>query len=380
MSEVPLIDHFAQIEDPRRSRNTLYPIEELLLLAICAVLSGADTFVAIEAFGHAKLGWLRGLLPFERGIPSHDTIGRVFGLIRPSEFERCFRAWTRQVQKRTDGEIVALDGKTARGSGDRAAGADPLHVVEAWATGQELMLGQRRSEDGSNEIEAIPQLLEQLVLEGCIVTIDAMGCQTDIAAAILDAEADYVLRVKDNQAGLRADIERLFARRLARGAPPDHTEIDGGHGRVETRHCWVLDVKDRGMLDQDRWPGLESVALVETERFVAEPQADRGCVEGTTETERRYLLSSLPAEPEPVLRASRRHWGIENGLHWVLDVAFREDHSQVRKGHAAENVALLRRLAVSVLGQDDQVKAGTQTKRMRAAWDDDYRAHLLQHL
>jgi predicted transposase YbfD/YdcC len=168
MPEVPLIDHFAQIEDPRRSRNTLYPIEEILLLAICAVLSGADTFVAIEAFGRAKLGWLRGLLPYERGIPSHDTIGRVFGMLKPSEFERCFRAWTRRVQQQTRGEVVALDGKTARGSGDRAAGVDPLHVVEAWATGQELMLGQRRSEGGSNEIEAIPQLLERLVLEGCI--------------------------------------------------------------------------------------------------------------------------------------------------------------------------------------------------------------------
>jgi len=207
-----------------------------------------------------------------------------------------------------------------------------------------------------------------------------MGCQTDVAAAILDVEADYVLRVKDNQAGLRADIEQLFARRLARGAAPDHTDIDGGHGRVETRRCWVLDVEDRGMIDQDRWPGLRSVALIETERFVAEPQTDQGRLEGTTETERRYLLSSLPAEAEPILRASRRHWGIENGLHWVLDVAFREDHSQVRAGYSAENVALLRRLAVSVLKRDEQVKAGTQTKRMRAAWDDDYRAHLLQHL
>jgi predicted transposase YbfD/YdcC len=380
MSKVPLIDHFAQIEDPRRSRNTLYPIEELLLLAICAVLSGADTFVAIEAFGRSKLDWLRGLLPYERGIPSHDTIGRVFGMLRPSEFERCFRAWTRRVQQQTCGEVVALDGKTVCGSGDRAAGADPLHVVEAWATEQELVLGQCRSSGGTNEIEAIPQLLEHLVLEGCIVTLDAMGCQTDVAAAILGAEADYVLRAKDNQAGLRADIERLFARRLVRGAAPDHTAVCGGHGRVETRCCWVLDVEDRGMIDQDRWPGLRSVALIETERFVAEPQTEGGCVKGTTETERRYLLSSLPAEAELMLRASRRHWGIENGLHWVLDVAFREDHSQVRAGHAAENVALLRRLAVSVLKQDEQVGAGIQTKRMRAAWDDDYRARLLQHL
>jgi predicted transposase YbfD/YdcC len=378
MTEAPLIDSFTEIEDSRCARNTLYPIEEILLLAVCGAVSGADDFVALEEFGESKLGWLRGFLPYERGVPSHDTLGRVFGQIEPSAFERCFQAWTHRVQKETSGEVVALDGKTARGSGDRASGTEQLHLVEAWACGQELMLGQRRSEGGSNEIEAIPRLLEKLALEDCIVTIDAMGCQTDIAEAIIGAEADYVLRVKDNQKGLRADIERLFERRLARGIDPDHTDIDGGHGRVETRRCWTIDVEGRGLVDESRWPGLQSVALIGTERFVAEPQEEAGPVEGETETERRYLISSLGADGERLLEASREHWQIENGLHWVLDVAFREDHGQIRMENAAENFALLRRLAASTIKQDEQVDAGTQTKRMRAAWDDKYREHLLQ--
>jgi predicted transposase YbfD/YdcC len=380
MPESSLIDRFAEIEDPRHPRNTLYPMEEILLLAICGAISGADDFVSIAEFGEAKLGWLRGLLPFEHGVPSHDTLTRVFGQIEPSDFERCFRAWTRRVEEKTDGQVVAIDGKTLRGSRDRASEEGPLHLVEAWACGQELMLGQRRSEDGANEIETIPELLEMLTLEGCIVTIDAMGCQTDVAEAIIDAEADYVLRLKDNQSGLRADVERLFERRLGVGFDPGHTDVDAGHGRVETRRCWAVDVSGTGLVDESRWPGLQSVALVETERFVAEPQAEAGLAEGETETERRYLISSLPADAEKILEASRRHWQIENGLHWVLDVAFEEDHSQVRTQNAAENLALVRRLVASAVKQDDRIDAGTKNKRKRAGWDDDYREHLLQNL
>ena len=383
MSEAPLVDSFAKIEDPRHPRNTLYPIEEILLLAICGTISGADDFVSIAEFGEAKLGWLRGLLPFEHGVPSHDTLTRVFGQIEPSEFERCFRAWTRRVEEKTDGQVVAIDGKTLRGSRDRASEEGPLHLVEAWACGQELMLGQRRSEDGANEIETIPELLEVLTLKGCIVTIDAMGCQADVAEAIIDAGADYVLRLKDNQSELRADVERLFERRLDRDFGPGHTDVDAGHGRVETRRCWAVDVAGKGLVDEGRWPGLQSVALVETERFVAEPQEatpEAGPAEGKTETERRYLISSLKADAGKILEASRRHWQIENGLHWVLDVAFREDHSQVRTQNAAENLALVRRLVASVVKQDDRVDAGTKNKRKRAGWDDEYREQLLQNL
>jgi predicted transposase YbfD/YdcC len=380
MPEAPLIDSFAELEDPRHPRNTLYPIEEILLLAICGAISGANDFVSIAEFGQSKIGWLRGLLPFDHGVPSHDTLTRVFGQIEPPAFERCFRAWTRRIEQKTNGEVVAIDGKAARGSGDRASGTEQLHLVEAWATEQELMLGQRRSTGGSNEIDTIPKLLELLTLKGCIVTIDAMGCHTRVAEAIRGAEADYVLRVKDNQSGLKADVERLFERRLDRGFEPGYTDVDGGHGRVEIRRCWAINVEGRGVVDESRWPGLQSVALVETERFVAEPQAEAGPTEGETQNERRYLISSLEADAETLLEASRKHWQIENRLHWVLDVAFREDHSQVRAPNAAENLALLRRLAASTIKQDDRINAGTQTKRMRAAWDDEYREHLLQHL
>jgi len=380
MPEAPLIDSFSEIEDPRHPRNTLYPIEEILLLAICGAISGADDFVSIAEFGEAKLGWLRRLLPFEHGVPSHDTLTRVFGQIEPSEFERCFRAWTRRVEKKTDGQVVAVDGKTLRGSRDRASEEGPLHLVEAWATGQELLLGQRRSEGGTNEIATIPRLLEVLTLEGCIVTTDAMGCQTDVAETITEAGADYVLRLKDNQKSLRADVERLFKARLDIGVEPGYTDVDGGHGRVETRRCWAIDVAGKGLVDEGRWPGLRSVALVETERFIAEPHAEAGPAEGETETERRYLISSLEADAEKILEASRRHWQIENGLHWVLDVAFEEDHSQVRTQNAAENLALVRRLVASAVKQDNRVDAGTKNKRKRAGWDDNYREHLLRNL
>jgi hypothetical protein len=195
MPEAPLIDGFAELEDPRHPRNTLFPIKEILLLAICGAISGADDFVSLAEFGQSKLGWLQGLLPFEHGVPSHDTLTRVFGQIEPSEFERCFRVWTCRVEERTEGQVVAVDGKTLRGSGYRASGQDPLHLVEAWTASQEFMLGQRRSEAGANEIETIPELLEVLTLEGCIVTIDAMGCQTAVAEATVGAEADYVLRL-----------------------------------------------------------------------------------------------------------------------------------------------------------------------------------------
>ena len=384
MSEAPLIDSFAEIEDSRCARNTLYPIEEILLLSICGAISGADDFVALEEFGESKLDWLRGFLPFKRGVPSHDTLGRVFGQIESSAFERCFRSWTRRVQEKTDEEVVAIDGKTACGSGDRASGTDQLHLVEAWATEQELMLGQRRSEDGANEIEAIPQLLEVLALEGCNAWIDAMGCQTSVAKAIVDAKADYVLRVKDNQESLRSDIERLFERRLDRDFKPGYTDVDGGHGRVETRRCWAIDVEGRGLVDESRWPELQSVALVETERFVAEPQEEAGPVDGETETKRRYLISSLDSSPagRPTPRRSLRPPASTGKSKtdctgfWASP--FKEDHSQVRTRNAAENLALVRRLAASAVKQDEKVDAGTQTKRMRAGWDDDYREHLLQ--
>jgi predicted transposase YbfD/YdcC len=380
--DAPLANSFEELDDPRDGET--YPLGEIVVLVVCATLSGADTFVAVKEFGESRLDWLRGLLPYEDGIPSHDTLSRVFRRIDPGQFEECFRTWTREAYEQTDGEVIAIDGKTLCGSGDAATGQDPRHLVEAWACRQGLTLGQRRSEKGSNEIEAIPELLETLVLEGCIVTIDAMGCQTGIAEAICEAGADYVLRVKDNQEGLRSDIERLFERRLGRGFEADYTDVDSGHGRVETRRCWVIEVGGRGLIDSDRWAGVKSVALIETERFEAEPDPDEtvgnGPVSGETATEKRYMISSLPPDAEQLVRASRRHWRIENGLHWRLDVAFGEDHSQVRTGSGAENLGRVRRLALSMLKQDESVDGGTETKRLRAAWDTEYLEHLLGQL
>lgn len=379
-----LVDSFAELEDPRHGE--IYPLEEIVVLAVCAVISGADTFVAIQQFGSSRLEWLRGLLPFEDGIPSHDTLSDVFGRIDPKQFETCFRRWIQGVSESLDGEVVAVDGKTLCGSADRAAGQGPLHLVGAWATEQGLTLGQRRSGGGSNEIEAIPELLEALVLEGCIVTIDAMGCQSAIAEAIREAGADYVLRVKDNQARLRAEIERLFDRCRERGLEANYTDVDGGHGRVETRRCWVMEVEGRGLIDSDRWPGVRSVALIETERFEAEPSPENGPgpengpVGGETATEKRYVISSLLPDAEQLLRATRQHWRIENQLHWSLDVAFSEDNSQVRSGHAAENLGRVRRLALSLLKQDDSIDGGIETKRLRAGWDTAYLEHLLGQL
>lgn len=378
----PLADSFEELDDPRDGET--YPLGEIVVLVVCATISGADTFVAVKEFGDSRLDWLRGLLPFEDGIPSHDTLSRVFRRIDPEQFEECFRTWTREAYEQIDGEVVAIDGKTLCGSGDPAAGKKPRHLVEAWACGQGLTLGQRRTEGGSNEIKAIPELLKTLVLEECIVTIDAMGCQTDIAESIYEAGADYVLRVKDNQEGLRADIERLFECRLERGFEADYTDVDGGHGRVETRRCWAIEVGGRGLIDSDRWAGVKSVALIETERFEAEPDSGEGAgngpVSGETATEKRYVISSLPPDAEELLRASRRHWRIENGLHWRLDVAFGEDDSQVRTGNGAENLGRVRRLALSMLKQDKSVDGGTETKRLRAAWDTEYLEHLLGQL
>lgn len=377
-----LTDSFEKLDDPRDGET--YPLGEIVVLVVCATISGADTFVAVKEFGESRLDWLRGLLPFEDGIPSHDTLSRVFRRIDPEQFEECFRTWTREAYEQTDGEVIAIDGKTLCGSGDPATGKKPRHLVEAWACRQGLTLGQRRSRGGSNEIKAIPKLLETLVLEGCIVTIDAMGCQTDIAEAICEAGADYVLRVKNNQEGLRADIERLFERRLERGFEADYTDVDSGHGRVETRRCWAIEVGGRGLIDSDRWAGVKSVALIETERFESEPDPDEeagnGPVSGETAVEKRYVISSLPPDAEQLLQASRRHWRIENGLHWRLDVAFGEDDSQVRTGSGAENLGRVRRLALSMLKQDDSVDGGTETKRLRAAWDTEYLEHLLGQL
>jgi len=383
-----LAAHFAVMKDPRKAKGKQHRLRDIMMLTICAVICGADSFTAIEAFGQAKQRWLRQFLDLEHGIPSHDTIGRVFASLDPEAFEACFLAWVEAACEATDGEVIAIDGKTLRRSHDRHAGKAALHMVSAWATANGLALGQVRTAEKSNEITAIPELLEVLSLSGCIVTIDAMGCQQAIAQAITDQGADYVLALKGNQGELRADTEALFDRvrgregthegdregtregELESGAVSTHKSVTGGHGRVETRRCWAVDVTGQGWVDLEGWHRLRTVCMVQHERFDGEK----------TTTQRRYYISSLAPEAEVLLRAVRQHWHIENKLHWVLDVAFREDESRIRTGHAAQNMAMVRRLALNLLKQEPTSSAGIKNRRLRAGWDEAYLRKVLSGL
>ena len=312
--------------------------------------------------------------PFENGIPSHDTIGDLFARIDPAAFERCFADWVGAVFARTRGQVVPIDGKTLRRSYDRHSNRAAIEMVSAWATENHLVLGQVRVEEDSNEITAIAPLLALLDVSGCIVSVDAIGCQQEVASEVIRRRADYVLALKANQRHLREEVEATFARLEAHGfASCDATETtDGGHGRVEVRRCWALDVEERGLVDTDGWASLKTVALVECERTLW-----REGVEQTTR-QRRYYVSSLEADADRILSSVRSHWQVENQVHWVMDVAFGEDLSRVRQGHAASNMATVRRLALNLLKQERSLKLGLASKRLRAGWDEAYLLKILQ--
>lgn len=363
-----LLGHFADLEDPR-TRRSRHGLLEMLLTAICAVLSGADTWVAVALWGRAKLDWLRQFLPFAQGVASHDTFGRVFALLDARVFERCFIAWMRTVCRAFDGLQVALDGKTVRRS--QTAGQKAIHVVSAFAHGLGLTLGQVKTAEKSNEITAIPELLDALLLKGCLVTIDAMGCQKAIAAKITAQESDYALLVKNNQPGLAAAIAATFeAAAGVNYVGVSHTRaewIEKDHGRIETRRCTVIDDLSGLGARQHDWPDAKTLLLVESRREV----------DGVATTDRRYYLCSRHADAATLGPVVRGHWGIENGLHWSLDVVFGEDQARMRLGNAAENFSILRRLALNLFRQDRSVKAGVKTRRLLAATDDAYRQKLL---
>jgi len=363
-----LLGHFAELDDPR-TRRSPHGLTELLLTAICAVLSGADTWVAVALWGRAKLAWLRQFLPFAHGVASHDTFGRVFALLDARVFERCFIAWMRTVCRAFDDLQVALDGKTVRRS--QTAEQPAIHMVSAFAHGLGLTLGQVKTAEKSNEITAIPELLDALLLKGCLVTIDAMGCQKAIATKIIEQGSDYALMVKNNQPGLAAAIEATFEA----AARVDYAEVpqsraewhEKDHGRLETRRCTVIeDLRGLGARRQD-WPGVKTLLMVESRREV----------NGAATTDRRYYLCSRHADAATLGPIVRGHWGIENGLHWSLDVVFGEDQARMRLGNAAENFSILRRLALNLFRQDRSVKAGVKTRRLLAATDDAYRQKLL---
>jgi len=363
-----LMESFGSLEDPRRAQGTRHQLLDIIIIAICAIICGADSWEDVEEFGCAKESWLRTFLELPHGIPSHDTFGRVFARLNPKQFEACFRAWIEAVFVRTQGQVVALDGKTLRGSHDAAHDKAAIHMVSAWATENSLVLGQIKVDETSNEITALPILLRLLGLEGCIVTIDAIGCQTAIAQEILAQGADYVLALKENQDALYQEVQLAFEGALAhnsRHVAQDHYQTtDKGHGRLEIRHYWAIDDAEyiRYFARDEHWPGLRSVAMVEAERRVGEKVS----------RERRYYISSLPGDAKVLARAIRGHWSIENSLHWVLDIAFREDDSRVRQGHADENLSVLRHIALNLLKQETTLRRGIKGKRLKAAWDTNY--------
>jgi predicted transposase YbfD/YdcC len=361
--------HFADIEDPRVERTRRHELLDIIVIAVCAVICSADDWVDVEAWGQAKLDWLREHgLPLPNGIPSHDTFGDVFGRLQPEQFETSFLSWVQAVMGASGGKIVAIDGKTLRRSHDRRLGKNAIHMVSAWASANHLLLGQVKVDEKSNEITAIPALLEMLALGGCIVTIDAIGTQTEIARAIVDQGADYVLAVKENQGHLYEDVLATFQeaqQRRFEHVPHTYAKTTNkGHGRVEIRECWVIERLDylEALRTTQDWAELHSLIMVRAERRLGQQVS----------VERRYYISSLPAHAERLLAIIRSHWGIENELHWCLDVAFREDDSRIRKGDGAQNFSFLRRLALTLLKREKTAKVGLKAKRHKAGWNNDY--------
>jgi predicted transposase YbfD/YdcC len=366
----PVLRAFAALPDPRMNRTRKHELIDLIVIAICGVLCGADGWAQIAEFGKAKRKWFATFLKLPNGIPSHDTFGRIFGKLNPVAFEDCFLKWMNTLAQKPFGRLVAIDGKTLRGSFDTAAARSPLHLVSAWCEQNQTVLGQWAAAATSNEITAITALLELLDLDGAVVTSDALGCQTAIAEKIVACHADYILQVKGNQPTLEAEIAALFEECL-RGDPhavPSvmFEDVDKGHGRVETRRCWMTTRIDT-LPSAAKWAALASVACVESVRRIgAEDEAKE-------EYERRYYISSIgQLDARHMLERTRGHWGVENGLHWCLDVAFDEDRRRIRKGHGAENFSRLSRIALNLLKRERTNKHGIKTKRLRCGWDHDY--------
>jgi predicted transposase YbfD/YdcC len=369
--ETSISRHFGHLPDPRIERCKLHKLIDILTITICAVISNADGCEDIEAYARAKEPLLRQFLELPNGIPSHDTFERVLARLDPNAFQRCFLSWVAHIRTKLPGDVVAIDGKTACGTHDAAIDLSPLHLISAWSSANSLVLGQLRTSDKSNEITAIPLLLDILDIEGCIVTIDAMGCQTAIVEKIIEKDADYVITCKGNQEHLHEDIEILFARLLQQALPltdlTHHQTITEQHGRREIRDFWST-AQLSSLRTKERWKGLQSVAMVRSER-----QTSKG---STTET--RYFISSLPNDAQRIAQAIRTHWTIENQLHWVLDVVFHEDDSRLRIGNAAQNLAVIRHMSLNMLRQETSYKKSVRQKRLRAGWDDTYMLKVLQ--
>ena len=361
-------EHFREMTDPRINVwLQAHSLHDILILSICAIIAGADSFVEIAEFGKAKEDWFKTMLTLEHGIPSHDTFNRVFARLDPAEFKECFLSWTKAISDLTDGEIIAIDGKTLRGS--RGQDTKPIHVVSAFATTNQLVLGQLATEEKSNEITAIPKLLDMLMISNCIVTIDAMGCQKAIVKKIISKEADYVIGLKGNQETMHEEVKQQFdgaSEQLLTERTNDYLEtVDGDHGRIETRKYWITDDID-WLSNKDQWTGLKSIGIVESKREMGDK----------TSIERRYFIGSIEADSNLLASAVRGHWGVENTLHWSLDVTFNEDACQV-KGNAAQNLSHLRHIALNILKAEPS-KGSIRVKRKKAGWKNSYLGNILQ--
>jgi len=357
------LNYFSEIDDPRQAAKIVYPLEEIFLLVLCAVISGADGWSAIALYGRKKIDFLRRFLPFCDGTPSHDQLGILFSRLDMEQFQRCFVDWTTGLQGPPEG-VIAIDGKTLRRSFDTASGAAAIHMVSAWACEQKLVLGQRKVDDKTNEITAIPELLALLELQGAIVTIDAMGCQRNICRKIQDAGADYVIGLKRNQGSLHEDVALFFDEHEARGIAgefiAENQTLDADRGRLEIRRYAVCsDVS--WLQERHDWPGLQSVVMVNYTREV----------KGQTRNIRRFYISSLSVSAQDMAACIRAHWQIENNLHWVMDVTFSQDHHRIRTGNAAANFATIEHAASNLLRRAPGKKS-LPMKRHSAAWDDDY--------
>lgn len=363
-------ERFASLQDPRVERTKLHQLLDIITIAICAVICGADDWSEIELFGHAKEAFFRSFLALPNGIPSHDTFNRVFARLNPEQFQKCFLEWVQELVRATGGQVkgvVAIDGKRVCGSRDTPNGKGAIQMVSAWAQENGMVLGQVKVDDKSNEITAIPALLQLLDLSGCIVTIDAMGCHKEIAAAITEGGGDYVLALKENHSLLHQDVITTFSEGMDthfKGMRYQTYEtVEKGHGRIETRRYFLVDdpLYMKYLDQQEKWSGLCSIGMVEAQREI----------DGVISKDRRYYLCSVSSVQE-FAQAARGHWGIENGLHWVLDVAFREDHNRTRSDHSAHNFAILRHIALNLLKAEKSVRVGVKGKRLNCGWDHDY--------
>jgi predicted transposase YbfD/YdcC len=371
--DTSIVGHFAELPDPRIDRTKRHKLVDIITIAICSTLSLGEIWDAMEEFGQAHEQWLREFLELPNGIPSHDTFNRVFSHIDPDEFRTCFISWVKSLEPTFDGEIIAVDGKTVRGSRDKSNENKAIHMVSAWACHSSLVLGQLKTEEKSNEITAIPKLLDLLEIKGCVVSIDAMGCQKKIAAKIVEKHGDWVLSLKGNQSTFHQDViahfDSLNLDELHKNPRVFLQTQDKGHGRLETRRYYYL--TDHSLTDYaQRWKGFKGIGMVESIR-------DDG---KKVTTERRYFIASLQGDVKAFAKAVRSHWGIENSLHWVLDVSFSEDANRTRKGNRPENYSILRHIALNMLRQDTTSKKSIKLKRLRAGWDTAYLEQLLDGL